>query len=417
VDEAGNDLLQALEEQRKDREQRFSTAAGAILDRAKGIVVQAKSPGDLDGLLADLQPLIDQQNPWLYSDPSAAVLVQKLQVVEQFVRSWQDYLSASASGHGDEARQALDRILQNEQLTSLGYFPRSEILERLNGPPLSPGPVSVSGAPEKSAMDRVNELLGQARTLDDVFTALNQISALPNRPIDLSDISTLQKQRVDVEAGLPVTLDLKAAVSGKSYGDDISRIESMELLDLLPYYLETRTSNPPEPAETVDTYLSRVATQADAASNLGLLQRALAVQKGLANAENPSSSPPFGADSLAQFLGGLSEEAAGHYAQAVTTYEKALGTYEPLLPVKIVGDRLGAIKAAHPDDYAKGLSDFETPAPVPRYQPGFPPGFLPGFRPGFPPGYPLPGVNELPIPLVVQIPAHDAATAPASAPK
>jgi tetratricopeptide (TPR) repeat protein len=412
VEVTGTELMQELARRETARQQHYSEAVTAILTKAKGILIRAKNPADLDALLTEVRLLATPESQWSYTDSSTMTLTQKINALQQFVLSWQNYLSASASGRSDESRQALDRILENTQLDSLGFFPRSEILARRDGPPLSEDPVPAPGAPGKSAMDQINDLLGKVRTLDDVFTALNQINAIPTRPIDLSDISTLQKQRVDAEAGLPVTLDLKAAVSGKSYGDDISRIENMELMALLPFYLETGKSNPPKAGEKVDSYLGRVAEEANAEDNLALLQRALAAQKGLADAENPSNPP--GIDSVTQFLAGLSQEAAGEYAQAVTTYEKALGTYEPLLPVKVVGDRLAAIKAAHPDEFAKGLSDFTNPVTAPGYQPGFPPGFRPGWPPGYP-GYPSQVVNELPIPLVISIPAHDAHSAPSPA--
>jgi hypothetical protein len=393
VERAGNELLDALEQEQKYKAQAFIAQAESILRQAKKIVGQAKSPADLDGLLARLRPLTDTPNQGSYSDPTAMDLVQKLNSVQQFVLAWQDYLSASASGQGDAARQALERILDNPQVGALDFLPRSELLLRRDGPPFVP---AAAPPPGKDARDQVNDILSKVRTLDDVFTAVNEIGKIPNPPVDLSDISTLQKQRVDVEAGLPVTLDLKAAVSGHTYGDDISRIENMELLALLPYYLETHNSNPPKPGETVVSYLNRLETEADAAGNLALLQRALAVHDGLDNAENQNP-----ADATSQFLGGLSQDAAGEYEQAVATYEKALQTYSPLLSAKIVGDRLAAIKAAHPDEFAKGLADALAP-PLPNVQLG-----MPGWQPGYPRFYPPQTIAELPIPLVISIPAHN----------
>ena len=404
VDRTGSELLQALDQERDKEEQAFNSRANEVLALAKKLVVHARRPADLDGLVARLG-LLGPVNGWSYSDRSTAVLVQKVISAQQFVLAWQDYLSASASGNGDEARQALGRILDNPQVGGLDFFPRSELLLRRDGPPFVPAPAP---PPDKDPMDQVNDILSKVRTLDDVFTALNEIGKIPSPPLDLSDIPTLQKQRVDVEAGLPVTLDLKAAVSGHAYGDDISRIENMELLALLPYYLETHNSNPPKPGETVVSYLERLETEADAAGNLALLQRALSVHDGLDQAEDQNQNAP---DVTSIFLGGLSQDAAGEYEQAVATYEKALQTYSPLLSAKIVGDRLAAIKAAHPNEYAKGLADALVP-PLPNVQPG-----MPGWQPGYPRFYPPQTIAQLPIPLVISIPAHNEHSAATAAHK
>jgi hypothetical protein len=405
VQSAGNDLLSALEEEQTDKAKDYTGKAIALLAEAKDTIVGAKKPSDLDGLLADLPPLTAESNQGGYSDPDTMALAQKVGLVQQFVETWQDYLSASTTGRSDVAYQALERILGNPQFTALGFFPRSEILLRRDGPPPAPTPAASDG---KSQADQINDLLSKAKTLDDVFAAINQIQTMPNGAAQVTDLSTLQKQRVDVVAGLPVTLDLKAAVSGQTYGDDVSRIEGMELLVILPYYLETNASNPPKPGETVDEYLDRVATAADAAENLALLQRTLAVKIGLEQAQNPNV-----ARWPAQFLGGLSQEAAGQYEEAVVSYETSLKGDVSADNAPFVGHRLAAIKAAHPDDFDKGLAEFSTP--LPTAQPGYP-------------GNPLAqqmayqrammfrsqGASALPIPMTISIPGRDASHGPAS---
>ena len=240
-------------------------------------------------------------------------------------------------------------------------------------------------------------------------SALTKIALIPNQPMDLSGIRVLLQAYYDLGAGLPVTLDIQAAMTDNYCGDNLSRITAIQLLSLLPYYFDTQDSAPPKKGETLNGYLDRLATNADAAGNLALLQRVLATKIAVTRGHaTVFGTPP------AIFLAGLSQEAAGQYAPAVVSYEKSLQDFDALVPVQIVGHRLAVIKAAHPDEFSQGMTTFLTPEP--SRDPRFPFGF-PG-RPYMPPGPSYGTVPALPIPMTISIPARAPApvAAPASAP-
>jgi hypothetical protein len=75
-----------------------------------------------------------------------------------------------------------------------------------------------------------------------------------------------------------------------------------------------------------------------------------------------------------------------------------------LVPPKIVGHRLDAIKATHPDDYSQGVTLFLTPPPQPQYP-------MMGV-PNNPSGSPV--ATILPIPLSLPVAAR-APNSPATA--
>jgi hypothetical protein len=381
VQQTGRDFIRALKE---ERAQDFPVKAKALLAETKEAVTHAQSAGDLDKVLGELHDLTNPQVQSVASDPSSQELFTQLNLALQFVRPWQEYLSASAAGKTEEVQEALRQILVNTQLDVLGYFPRSEILARRD-----PGPTVPSL--KESPSTQADDFLGEVRTVEDFSTAINRISHIPNHP-DLLALITLEQAREDVVAGLPITLSLKDPMGDTYFGDNISRITALELLAILPYYFNTENSDPPKHGETLNDYLDRLTSSSDASGNLALLQRVLAVKVAIIR----GNEQDFGAP-IEKVLAGLTQEADGQYASAVVSYETALKDYDPMLPVKVMGDRLAAIKTAHPDEYNQGMTTFLTPEPVP----------VPGFPWQQPRMFPRRNlVSVMPIPMNISIPAH-----------
>jgi len=395
VQKAGRDVIAELEAQQKTKAEAFEAKANAVLAEAPDAVTHAKKASDHDGILKGLQELQNPQGAAYGYDASSQLLVAQINATFQFVTQWQDYLSAFNSGNMQEAQNDLRNILNNRQIDAPTFFPRSEILAKLEE---AEGGKPEAGAPPTD----VDTILANVKTVDDVSDAMNRLEKIPgpnNGPAwDWSALKTLDKTRDDALAGLPVALDLKLAVNGPVFSDDISRIEAMELRIILPIYLGTDISDPPKKDEMLTAYLDRLITEANSGGDMGALQRVLAVKVALAGAAG--DVPARGTQ---QFLAGLSQDAGGQYAPAVISYESALKEPDAFLPVKIVAERLAAIKAAHPDEFDKGLTAFMTPAPV---NPFVPPGMPPWMQGRF--GNPYGNqISVLPIPRVVSIPARE----------
>jgi len=400
-----------LEEQRHRKAQDFAAKTNAVLADTKLAVTHAQSASDLDKILAELSAIAGPQVQPYALDADSQALLGQLNSAQQFVSAWQDYLSASSTSNTEQARNALERILNNTQNDSLGYFPRSKLLALRDGT----SGATASTLSTESPTDREDDLLAKVKTVHDVDSVLDKTFAIPSQSTDLSGIRLLEQARFDAGAGLPVTLDVSAATTNNFYGDNISRTTALELLAILPYYFGTEKSDLPHEGETLNDYLDRLAASANTAGNLALLQRVIATKIAVTR-----DHPIIFGTQPAIFLAGLSQEAAGQYAPAVVSYEKSLQEFDALTPIKIVGDRLAAIKAAHPNEFAQGMTSFLTPQPLPTMDPRFPPGW-PGQYPGFPRPYPYPPnlTSALPIPMTLSIPARastNAAPAAATSP-
>jgi hypothetical protein len=410
VQQTGDDLVQELEAERKARAAAFEAKADAVLAEAPDAVTRAKKASDLDGILKELQALQDPRGG-SFGDYSTQATAGKINATFQFVTQWQDYLSASGSGNMQEAQNSLRNILNNRQIDASTFFPRSELLARLveasGGNPRAGG-----GTPGTTVTDP-DVILDKVKTVEDVEGALNQLLHFSNpsqEPLwDWSELATLDKARDDALAGLPVTLDLKQAIYGPVWGGTVSRIVAMELLVLLPHYFGTQESDPPKANETVSAYLDRLGATANTSGNLAVLQRVIGVQVALADSSgnNPRGMREFmdgpAPKGTQYFSAGLSQEASEQYVPAVISYEKALKEPDHFLPVKIVGERLAAIKAAHPDEFEMGLTIFLTPTPI-----------IPFWMRDNPLANPYannPNLIIRPIPMTISIPSR--ATAPA----
>jgi hypothetical protein len=136
---------------------------------------------------------------------------------------------------------------------------------------------------------------------------------------------------------------------------------------------------------------------------------------------NDNGAGSYSTNPIDSLLAGLNQEAAGQYVMAVASYEGALRSTSPFVPVKFIGAHLAAIQKDHPPDYAEGL---EQPA-VPMYGNPYARPIMPGYPlyrtfpqstvinlPGVssPPATPTgsgPSAAANPVPIV---PIHSAAT-------
>ena len=411
VQQTGSALTRALESQRKTRIAAYETKANGILAKVPDAVHEAKKAADLDEILKSLKSLSTPEEGEDRQDLSP-LLDGKINSTFQFVTQWQDYLAAVSSGNNQQAQDILRNILNNRQIDGPTFFPRSELLARMANPG---APISKIGNPTSGMIEADPDVaLAKVKKVEDLENAFNEIQhyVIPGtqQPWDFSVLVTLDKARADAVAGLPFTLDFGKIMNGPCFGDQISRIIAMELRCLLPYYFETNVSNPPKMDETVSAYLDRLIATASTDGNLALLQRVLATKVALGNASVLSYTK-----GTQQFLAGLSQDAGGQYDLAVTSYENAMKEADGFLPLKVVGERLAAIKKDHPEDFEKGITAFLNPDGAFNPAAGqIPPGF-PGYYPGYPRPQPI-RVNVLPIPMTVSVPAHAPANPTSPAP-
>jgi hypothetical protein len=126
------------------------------------------------------------------------------------------------------------------------------------------------------------------------------------------------------------------------------------------------TDKPLQPDETLQQYLDRMMTDAETDADGPLMQRIHEVENAIGQRADSTDLGPL----FASLTAAKSQEQAGEFAPAVSSYETALSSGSSLVPAQVIGERLAAIKKAHPDDYSKGMDMFlsgrSTP-PQPRY--------------------------------------------------
>lgn len=408
VQKAGKALLAELETQKKARADALKAKVNEILARVPEILIKAKKTQELDGILGNLQKAQVPQGGMYGYDPESQAVTGQVTSAYQFVAQWQDYLSARNSGNIQEAQNALRNLLNSRPQGETMLVPRSEILARTVELATQLKNASPSASPSTSpaALSAVDiaPILNGIKTLDDMEPALKALRiASNNQNSDVAQLAQLTGLYAAAKNGLLVTLELTAPNYTNINPDPgFERIKSMLLIYLLPRFIGSDALTP-NSNETVSDYLKRSIEAAQAKQDLTLLQRIVVAETRSAKVTNV----PQGTHS---FLAGLNQDMAGQYAQAVTSYQNALDQPDDFLPLKVVADRLAAIKKDHPAEFDEGMKRILNP-PAPVYANPY------MMRPGY--GYPMPGYpNPAPVatPSPAAAPATNAAPAPAPPP-
>jgi hypothetical protein len=380
VQKTGKILLEELAARRKARVDAVKAKVDELLARAPDVLAKAQKTTDLDGLLADLQKV--QTTSGNYDQDTQAQL-GRLSSAYQFVAQWQDYLSARNSGNIQAAQETLRNLLNYQRSGDALLVPRSEILARsveLAGPgkPATPG-AAIAPATDMSA------ILDGIKTMDDLEAALKALHALPsNQGPEVATLSQYASLYAASKSGLPPSFELgPQSYMNPTLPPQFERIKAMVAINLLPGFIG-ESAPTPNPGETVAAYIDRATEAAISKQDWTSLKKIIEATAKI----NQTQQNSTGARS---FLAGLSQEMAGQYAQAVASYQSVLRDPDDSVPIKVVGDRLAAIKKDHPADYDEGMK----PAPMSAYAnpmmmrammgyPGLNSNYPPGVMPGMP---------------------------------
>lgn len=346
-------------------------------------VRRAKNPAELDSVLENLRRLQDHAT----ARPSRSEMAstsRRLEAARRFALRWQNYLSESTSGDREKAREILESLSHSDESD---LIPRSEILALIHAP-----------APSQAATrPALKELLDRIKTLDDMSAALDTLRTWdaagsgPRGEIQyvISVLTPLELTYREFEAGLPTNLEgfLSEARRGPIH---LVPLRAQLLGLILPRYLGLSEDWKPGSGEGAHAFLDRIVADALTKRNYVLAARAREVQYSLkyGTRETPTSQ-------TGTFIAAHNQEEAGQYALAVASYQKALAMGTDIVPPKVIGERLAALKKEHPAEYQEGMKLFIAP-PVSRVFDPYPPPFGPPRIPPRPPRFPVPAASISP---------------------
>ncbi|MGZ4966101.1 MAG: hypothetical protein ACXV97_02915 [Chthoniobacterales bacterium] len=354
-------LRTALKKEREAKDAAFLARINDVTKHAAEAFRTAKEPRDLDNLLKEFAELAQGQREDHMSDATRAAF-NKLPATKQFILRWQDYLAAAKSGDPRRANDML-RNLANSAGDNVDFIPRSEILaliERHGGKDEPNTAMPVQG--------ELEQIAAKAKTLADVAGVLKELHALVSRRQQSQSFSGMDQAHNTInaltpienayrnfQAGLPTSLEAGLNQSDQGVVNLTPlRVELVFLM--LPRYLGLSPDTKPKAGESVDAFIDRVAALARERGDIALLKRTHDAKRALSR-----GSHVWNESGLMAFVSGQNQEAAGQYMLAVISYQNALRSGGDDISPKLIGQKLDAIKAAHPEDYEKGMARFFNP--------------------------------------------------------
>ena len=324
--------------------------SNAQLGQAKEAVRTAKRAEELDEIVAQLDEL--QQKGVAYSPLVADVLPAKLAAAKNFVRRWQEYLAVAQNGDTKHAREILEQL---DGTGNVNWIPRSEILRRMRDP---------IDSEEFEIVKSAKEIVGRIKSLADLNDAMAELEKLkpvrggqlaryePSIYAILEAFAPLNNAYNGFKAGLPVPLIVPERKE-RGFEDVLTRLRAELFVLTLPRTLELPPEVHANPGEGPLPFLRRIAAEAAAKNDYLLVARARVAEETI---QGSGGSTELSGERIqaALFVRACKQEQAGQMAPAVTSYQAALATGADVIPAKIIGERLNAIKAKHPADYATG---------------------------------------------------------------
>jgi hypothetical protein len=410
VQQAAAKLKQAVKNEQIQRSRDTAAELQRLITEARGKVIAAKNPEDLDDLIESLsREKFNNSDDGEDKDPATTATIRSLftslNYAKQFCTLWQDYLQAKKSGNSGRAATTLQSLSQQEN----PLIPRSQIIARLDQ--------------ERATPEDFEGILEGVKSLDQMSAALQQLSAIQqksrssdsygygfNEPTQT--LSRLEKCYRDFNAGLPVNLEVFSSTNdspGQNAKIDFPRLRADLLILVLPRYLAIQDAAKANEKEPVDAYLGRLLSDAKAKGNVTACQRIRDLQQTLGRSNRYSTDD---AGALRDYASGQNQLAAHQYMLAVISLQSSLKSGSDLLPVDKIGGQLEAIKSEHPEEFKQGMTEFLTQRAAPDYDYSRMPyrGNMDPRMRGMSAGGPPPG--GMPIapgtPVVLPVPAKDA---------
>ena len=410
-DAVKNEAESLAAELRKEREAKEAAQIAELntaIQHASDAVRGAKTPADLDAVLMELTKFREQREN-SYGSPMLRAALNKAQSAQQFVTRWQDYLAGLDAGNIEAATNALQNISNTNETAAL--VPRSEVLAKIQALKNSDVPLRKSAGGERaiSPAERLDEIMAKTKTLDDVDAALKALRKLQsetrsqsytsNDPVvaTASALNSIEKTYREYLAGFPTSLDTPQS-GNSAESPAVIPLKTELLLLVLPRSLNLPANVKPNPGEAVQSFLERIADAAKDRGDAALLSRVRDAQRLLFRGQSVTDS----VNAFHLLTAAQNQEAAGQWMLAVDSYQDALKNGGDAIPAKTVGERLAAIKEAHPKEFEQGMERFLNPPPV-QYPPGYGSG---NFPPNSPAAYrawlmrnrtPEPGATEKPV--------------------
>ncbi len=375
-------LQVAIRAERQEAAKSALADISEMISRAGKAVREAKTAADLDGTIIELGTCLGkshQRNTIESLSEDVRSAFYRIDPTLKFVIDWQNYLAAKAAGDGDRARNALQKIASNNDPY---LIPRSQILDLLKSPQqssskqLEEASTETDIKKEASTDADIKKILSETKSLADLENSLDQLRTLQNSrakyrgndPINSlqQNLQPLNKTYQDFKAGLSVNLDLVSSNNGNpvEIGTSvIARLKSELVLLLLPRYVGAPEGSLAKPDEDVIRFLERLISEAKARGNINVGIRAREALRLLQRGNNFSGTDTT---SFTSYVAAQNQEVAGQYMLAVVSYQSALRGGSDLIPAKIIGERLAAIRAEHPKEYEAGMERFLNP-PASQY--------------------------------------------------
>jgi hypothetical protein len=388
---SGSALVAQLQSEHAQRIAQYRAEIDALLLRSTQACLDATTPAELDLPLANLTIYSRPADPMRQADidPGAK---QRILQMHQFVTRWQDYLGARQTGATDRAKHAL---LELCNLVDPTLILRSKLLTLLasNPEPAPPAPSAraydgpASPTPANPAEPVLAAILARLEQADD-YADLTPLAKDLALVIQANPAEPSIRALYDAVTGLRT--DHENLTAGQVNTDLFFRNERLSALALNP-----RCSEPvlallrrltvqlqrdtlrmvfadsgleQKPAESLDTYILRVAEAAASAENWEYTLRTLEFYCALF----PDGEVPAWAARELQcsilYVTARQLDEAHQIAQAVIAYQDALRVVARLCPVELIKTRLALLKTHHPDAYKSALI-IATNRPHQVYQP------------------------------------------------
>ena len=366
---AADNLSAALRKERETKQNARAAQAEALLKRTTETVRSAKDPKDLDHAIVDLEHFRERADDRL-SGPSADVIT-RVQPTLMFVRRWQDYLAAVKNNNPKEAQSALRNAMDFQ---GSDIIPRSEMLERLQKYSSGSGGERPDYLKPNVKSERIDEIVAKTKNLDGIPAAIDELKNLqpPGNTSSYSDANPLgatinglfMLDRVykQYQAGLPPQIEPNGLRLPSAASSKVVFLQAQLFLLIVPRHLGVPSDLMPKPDETFAAYLARVADEAKQRGDLPLMAKVRDVQRWLNWGYTQSGTEGLG---MNHFSAGQNQEAAGQSMLAVLSYQSALKMGGDTVPAKLIGERLAALKAAHPEEFEQAIKYFLNPPPPP----------------------------------------------------